>query len=162
MSNPLRPSNSTTLVVEKELNTKLPAEWEGVEARPLGHVDWQAVKPKNHSLHFAWVNFRSGEGVRFETRREQGYRKATQADCDNIMWRDADKAFIRGDLILMCVDKAIRIAADKHNFMRANGAVVRRLQTEAKGMTSPDGKIVGYIPESAEVAKIVDQPAARK
>jgi hypothetical protein len=80
-------------------------------ARPLGGPEFTNVRWKNPEVTGRWVlrsdPGKNGSTLRFDQAQAQGFRVATPADADVPGLSPIENKYIVGDLILMCISKAI-------------------------------------------------------
>jgi hypothetical protein len=123
----------------------------GVEARPLQLPDFVNVKPKNPGVSFRWVN--RSVGIKESTQRldEMIFAGFVPARPDECMIPDQkgghvpippnlikDGKIIRGDLMLMKIDKKAYEGALKYNWQRSVSRLHpdRQLQTGQKQLAT--------------------------
>ncbi len=123
----------------------------GVEARPLQLPDFVNVKPKNPGVSFRWVN--RSVGLKESTQRldEMVFAGFVPVRPDEALVPDLKGGFkpippnlikdgkiIRGDLILMKIDKAAYEGALKYNWERSVARLHpdRQLQTGRKQLAT--------------------------
>jgi len=119
----------------------------GVEARPLQLPDFVNVKPKNPGVSFRWVN--RSVGVKESTQRldEMVFAGFVPVRPDEALMPDGrpimsnlikDGKIIRGDLILMKIDRKAYEGALKYNWERSVARLHpdRQLQTGRKQLAS--------------------------
>ena len=95
-----------------------------IEARPLGLPDFINVQAKNANVSLRWVNRSAGEGQRLDEMIYAGFVPARPDECQvrgqaippSLI---KDGKIIRGDLILMKIDRAAYDGALKYNWQRA-------------------------------------------
>jgi hypothetical protein len=152
-----------------------PAELaDDIVARPLMLPDFVNIKPKNPEIAFRWVNFKAGEGKRFNEATFQGFLPATPDDCENHLGMAKDGRVINGDLMLMKIDRKKYLGALRYNNEAVN-RVVRKANREtvanqmlkeelgnasSNKATRPEhrGMIQTFTPSPAEVkARIGDE-----
>ncbi len=104
---------------------------ENIVARPLVDADFTKLKPKNHNVAFYWANRVADRGHRVEDLRARGFEIATEQDVvinkDNIMLKSGQ--IVRGDLILMKIDRVKYLGQLKYNRESADARVSRASNT---------------------------------
>jgi hypothetical protein len=128
----------------------------GIEARPLQLPDFVNVKPKNPGVSFRWVN--RSVGLKESTQRldEMVFAGFVPVRPDEALVPDLKGGFkpippnlikdgkiIRGDLILMKIDKVAYEGALKYNWERSVSRLHpdRQLQTGKKQLASAISKV---------------------
>lgn len=106
-------------------------------AMPLVMPDFIDPQLANPNLSKRWINFKAGEGLRYNQCLAQGWRNATQADLKpnqlSPYKKEGGTKFINGDLILMVIDKRRYLGALKHRHQVAAALADAALLRAASG-----------------------------
>lgn len=134
----------------------------GIEARPLNLPNFVDLKKKNQGIALRWVNRVAGEGMRLDECVSMGFTFATSQDVEVPPSLMRDGKIVKGDLVLMKIDKAAYDGALKHNWMRAvsrlhpsavvseGQAQLKNTLNEVEGKAEDKGKMRVFTPGDKE------------
>src|SRR6266436_9318306 len=129
-----QPGITSANLPQQPAQAKAAPDIENIIARPLVDADFTKLKPKNPNVAFYWANRVADRGHRVEDLRARGFEIATEQDVeikkDNIMLKNGQ--IVRGDLILMKIDRVKYLGQLKYNRESAD-ARVSRAANSARG-----------------------------
>lgn len=130
-------------------------------ARPLGGPEFTNVRWKNPEVTGRWVlradPGKNGSTLRFDQAQAQGFRVATPSDAEVPGLSPIEGKYIVGDLILMCISKAIYDGAVLFNKQQAEfranpRTVMQAARNEMRFRNNPERgyEVATYIPGKGE------------
>lgn len=173
MSNPtfVRPAKTDDVKNLKPLSTDAKFDEGSIVARPLELPNELDMKPVDPAKSLRWVQRVAGGGMRYEQCLAMGFSNAKIEDIQNKFLKDGasikDGSIIRGDLILMIIDRARYEGALLWNHQSAVRRVqrtalkndaVRAGRTELNGLPNEVLKKINFYQPSAEDAEQIVGP----